>query len=225
MSVAPNFLKSNQSKIRKQVVNLHIEKFDSSKWDVYFKKDVEYNRIKVKHPAQLSRADIFKIAKSLKLNYSTSLLKELFIASMIWGYGKVGYGAFRTWHMCSDPHFLDTLSWCHEELEKGMLLKAYRLFQVNKCGPAFMSKFFYFCSSSFSQNHHCLILDSVVADKLQRKCGVNISLYAKYAAKNGAIVNVDRYDEGYLEYNKDMRDWAGQIHVNPDQIEYFLFRC
>jgi len=68
------------------------------------------------------------------------------------------------------------------------------------------------------------------------KCGCDINRYARVSrytrnikaktydpASAGKISSVGQLPNGYMNYIRDMKDWASYLKVTSDQIELFLF--
>jgi hypothetical protein len=173
------------------------------------------------------------MGNNLRLLYSWDGLRELFISIMMWGFGTTGYGAYRTQRMVQDRNFQNTIESSYRNIDSGNILQAYNSFSLDKCGPAFFTKFFYFVGKG-SRTPVPLILDSVVAISIEERCGLNINHYAKVSrypdnprnARKGIVGKISavlHYAQGYMNYLNDMDAWARDLEVTPDQIELFLF--
>lgn len=203
-------------------------------WNKYFEGDVAFNNLSIRYPGNISRNDIFIISNNLRTLYSWDRLREFFISIMLWGFGKTGYGAYRTDRMVRDRNFQNTIESSYTNINCGDIIQAYNSFSLQMCGPAFFTKYFYFVGKGSHNLPMPLILDSVVALNLEERCGLNISRYAKVfrypdnpqnARKGivGKISAVNGYAMGYMNYINDMEAWARHLEVAPDQIELFLF--
>ncbi|HCM1039229.1 TPA: hypothetical protein N2810_004753 [Vibrio parahaemolyticus] len=198
--------------------------YDLVNWNKYFQQDTSFQEITLKHPFEITRNILFDKSKLLESNYSWASLRELFIAVMLWGFGSVGYGAYRTHKMVSDVDFKETLESTYFAIKQGDISRAYGNFKLEQCGPAFFTKFFYFVAHGFNRKPIPLILDSVVARNIETRCKLNIDSYARVNRdKNGRILSLRPYKEGYLQYVADMNNWARDLDATPDQLEFFLF--
>lgn len=141
-----------------------------------------------------------------------------FLASMIWGYGMVGYGRFRTEKMFSTKKRETILTAVRDAISRGDILSAYSEANLSYCGPAFFTKLFYFLGLVFKSNPLPLILDSRVSANLL-KCNGNGFEARNYFRQRGA----GRFATGYLDYVMDTNQWARDHNFKPDQLELFLF--
>jgi hypothetical protein len=99
---------------------------------------------------------------------------------MAWGYGRVGYGPYRVHRVLETT--LDAgsiLQSAAGELGSGGPVRAYVLLgehgaaRLPGLGPAFGTKFLYFCSPSGASP--ALILDRLVADWLREHAGLRLN--------------------------------------------------
>lgn len=146
--------------------------------------------------------------------------RQLFVATMVWGFGSVGYGPFRTRRMLASLEGTRLLESTVELVATGRIEQAYRLFQVDRCGPAFFTKFFYAIGLGAGVRPLPLILDSRVADALRAilpQVGDNPSHYVRGERA------VQRYPAGYVRFVGLLNGWASELGCRPDAIEHFLF--
>ena len=98
----------------------------------------------------------------------------VFIASQVWGYGRVGYGPFRLGEALADPRLAAVLSSTRALLRNGRTTDAFRELCVTHelpwVGTAFGTKFMHFADPTGS----ALILDSVVACWLRQHTGIRL---------------------------------------------------
>lgn len=147
-------------------------------------------------------------------------LRRLFILVMIWGYGRVGVGPWRTRIMTESDGFDQTLMEVWEDCWDGLFLRAYEtlLHRVDRIGPAFASKFLYFLCYLLEAPVKPLIFDSMVVKALR-----NFDWPADrvdYLASG----KVPRRSIGaYGQYLVLMHNWASRLRCRPDQLEYYLW--
>jgi hypothetical protein len=138
-----------------------------------------------------------------------------FLAVMAWGYGRVGYGPFRV------RRVLDAVSDARIQLQaaagaaaQGRPVDAYACLgdhgaaRLPYLGPAFATKFLYFCCST--GRRPALILDRLVSRWLRENAGL---------AFNEARWSVSTYTR-YLE---TMAGWAGELALAADELEVCIF--
>jgi hypothetical protein len=133
---------------------------------------------------------------------------------MAWGYGNVGYGAWRVAQAFKDQHAGRKLLNVVIALNTDGPQAAYRLMagssRLQRIGPAFGTKFLYFADSG-DHARRALILDALVAEWLRRNTTFRVHPVPWAPA---------RYDE-YLD---KMHDWAQTLRVDPDAVELAIFQ-
>ena len=134
---------------------------------------------------------------------------------MAWGYGGVGYGPFRVGRvLASVPDPGVRLQAAAAELTRGEPVNAYSLLgdggvpALPGLGPAFGTKFLYFCPRP--PGCTALILDRLVASWLRQ----NTSLQLNEARWSAAT---------YQRYLMAMSHWAAETAVTPDNLETCIF--
>jgi len=197
----------------------HVVYYDSNVWRKWFADDRDFNELIEKYPQQISRSDIANLASST----SSEVPRTAFLAAMLWGYGTVGYGAYRTSIMFRAKDFQNMIEKSFRSVSDGKYMDAYGMFILPMCGSAFFTKYFYFVGLGNKTTPLPLILDSVVANSLAQ-LGVDISQLAKVTKNSaGKIVSVGRYADGYFQYVEMINSWASEIDCRPDSIEKWLF--
>ncbi|MGN9778797.1 8-oxoguanine DNA glycosylase OGG fold protein [Micromonospora sp. H33] len=163
------------------------------------------------------RRDVFAVADAWRAGEATP--RQLLSAVLMWGYGPIGYGPWRTARSLEgDPdgtrHALDGLR--APILDEDVLRTAYRRLRdpkesrLPRLGPAFFTKLLYFAGYRRGAGGlQPLILDSVVARRLPAGSGVS---------RPSAWLT-----EEWLSY----LSWAaGQAHrrgIEPEEVEMALF--
>ena len=186
-------------------------------WRKWFADDKDFNELTQKYPQQISRSDIASLAAD------SENARKVFLATMLWGYGTVGYGAYRTSIMLDDENSRNAIGESFRLVSVGKYIEAYKMFVLPRCGAAFFTKYFYFVGLGTKVDPLPLILDSVVANSLVQ-LGVDISLLARVTKNSdGRITSIGKYADGYVRYVEMMNNWANQIGCRPDSIENWLF--
>lgn len=160
---------------------------------------------------QVHRAGVLAVNGQLPWN-------SFFLACMVWGYGTVGYGPYRTERMFLTPGRVAILTRIRNAVRRGDLPTAYREAHIDYCGPPFFTKFFYFLGLAFESRPRPLILDSRVSNSLSR-CGGDRFDARVYFRQKGAA----RFPIGYCDYVADLNRWGRENNFEPDQLELFLF--
>ena len=142
---------------------------------------------------------------------------DLFLISMVWGYGKVGYGPRRITDILNQVGADDKLRAIVETTRNGGAAAGWNaLLNTHRIGGLDMSfgtKLLYFAGYTTSHGPRPLILDNVVRIALQN-------------AAPGTVPASGRvHRDDYLRYLQLAEDWAADPdwNVEPDVIEYALF--
>ena len=140
---------------------------------------------------------------------------EAFIVTMVWGYGDVGYGPWRTAKILADsPDALERLLAVARALDTGGALDGYRLMATGArlpgLGPAFGTKYLHFCSTGPAQQR-ALVLDQNVASWLDR----NVALRLNPTTWSGRT---------YARYLEHLRSWATELGRKPGEVEYCIIQ-
>ena len=163
----------------------------------------------------ISRGDLFKIGAAAYNSPTEDKVISLFVGTMLWGYGTTGYGAWRTNKMLKTPDANRTIMCAWDLVNQSRVLEAYHVFDLDRCGPAFFTKFFYFAGRGGGVTKYPLILDSIVYETLKLHLRTGVDKYVKRSTW--------WWPEGYLRYTQDMHSWASDLGVAADQIELYLF--
>ena len=145
-----------------------------------------------------------------------SKTSEIFVASMIWGYGDLGYGSYRVKKMFSTPGFQEKIDKSYELASTGRVLEAYEFLSKNRIrqlGPAFGTKWLSFASPS---EEPAPIYDSFIAlwvDKFAKQdfAGVTTS----------SVVWNKRTYGAYFEW---IQKNSVAFRVKPDDLELVIFK-
>lgn len=137
---------------------------------------------------------------------------EAFVAAMVWGYGRVGYGAFRTARVLAEnPEPGATLREAAARARDEGGPAAFGWLARNRLrwlGVAFATKFLYFAGDG-NADPPPLILDRLVRDWLRDSTGCRLSL--------------DWNVTDYRRYVRAVTRWAAELKVAPSDIEYLIF--
>jgi hypothetical protein len=138
-----------------------------------------------------------------------------FLAVMAWGYGRVGYGPFRVRRVLdAAPNAGVQLQAAAGAAAEGRPVEAYACLgdhgaaRLPYLGPAFGTKFLYFCSST--GRRPALILDRLVARWLRENVGL-------------AFNEVRWSVSTYTRYLETMAGWADELALAADQLEVCIF--
>lgn len=160
-------------------------------------------------PAELDRAAVRTMAETPA---SRDDALAGFLAAMVWGFGRAGYGPWRV-RQALDRHadLPDTLLRAAKAAQDDPVT-AYRILaesRPTRIGPAFGTKFLHF--SVPSSDSSPLILDRIVADW----CREHADLRFNPVPWSPAV---------YERYLDRLRNWARYLGVMPDVVEELMFR-
>lgn len=199
----------------------HQVSYNANTWRKWFAEDKDFNDLIQEYPQVISRSEIANLANPVSAKNESA--RKVFLATMLWGYGIVGYGAYRTSIMLSDKNSRNIIGESFDLVSTGKYIAAYKIFSLPMCGSAFFTKYFYFVGLGNKTTPLPLILDSVVANSLV-ELGIDISQLAKVTKNSdGKISSVGKYVDGYFEYVEMINSWASEINCRPDSIEKWLF--
>jgi hypothetical protein len=136
---------------------------------------------------------------------------QAFVAAMVWGYGRVGYGAFRTARVLADnPDAPRILCEAARRVHDDGGPDAFAWFAANRLqhlGVAYTTKYLFFCDGTQAQP--ALILDQLVQRWLRQYALCTVSL---------------KWNVGdYRRYVRLVIDWAGPLEIAPADVEYLIF--
>jgi hypothetical protein len=202
-------------------------------WRRYLPADGDLNAIAARFPHEITRKNLRVLSRSAACD--PALRRQLFLATMIWGYGTMGRGPWRVEQMMSDmdrqarefPSSTNLLDRTVSLLTNGDVSAAYQEFALKWCGPAFFSKFFYVVGLGANCDPLPLTLDSRVAHSWKLFHRDNVLDYRDYicgpAPEDPNPSPVQWYPEGYVRYVETVNGWAKDMGCRADAIEMFLF--
>jgi hypothetical protein len=138
-----------------------------------------------------------------------------FITAMIWGYGRVGYGAYRTARVLRSSEnvakrLADVASIAQEQggLEAFANLATSPLKYL---GVAFGTKYLYFCTRAADAQEPAPVLDRVVRDWLVEHADIKLDISSWRS-------------DHYRRYVDLLRGWSAQLDLPIDTVEELIFR-
>ena len=180
-------------------------------WSRHLAPDQDLEFLALTCPRQISRGDLFRLAANARGSGSLEDIRRVFLGAMLWGYGTVGYGPWRTRQMLSTPDSGEMLQRTFGMIAENRIEEAYNRFCLDRCGSAFFTKFFYFAGFGCGLPRYPLILDAYVRKSLGSFADVD-------------LVSASRWDpQGYTRYVRAMHEWAQELNCEAHNIELFLF--
>ncbi len=170
--------------------------------------DFENNTIK--------RSDIIQAFREYKAGDSGSWVKP-FLFTMIWGFGPAGYGDHRTNNYFTGGKNQERIQQAFEAVERHDIQAAFQqLRKINGLGVSFLSKLLYFAGKAKGMECYPLIFDRRVANAL-------VKIYLPDGLKNVVVAAPSDKWEDYEAYYLNLHEIAGQLDVEADQLEMFLY--
>lgn len=160
----------------------------------------------------MSRAEPTRLA--LDAAAGRAPIRAFFMSAMIWGFGDLGYGPWRTARMLATPNAEDKIGRVLQLARDEGSLAAYEAIsgpcRLDRMGPVFATKLVYFSGRrSGAGGPHPLVLDRMIGTLL---------------AEHGVVLRWGRFDrEDYGRYLHLMNLVADRVHATPDDVECALF--
>ncbi|MEH0985727.1 8-oxoguanine DNA glycosylase OGG fold protein [Micromonospora sp. CPCC 205556] len=135
---------------------------------------------------------------------------QAFVSAMVWGYGPIGYGAFRTARVLREnPDAPGVLLEAALRVRRDGGAEALAWLKANRLrylGVAFATKYLFFCSGNEAP---ALVLDRLVQRWLWRHAACSVSL-------NWQVGH-------YRRYLVLLTGWADELGITPGQAEWLIF--
>ena len=136
---------------------------------------------------------------------------EAFITAMVWGYGRVGYGPFRTARVLTEnPDAHRTLGEVAARLRRDGGPEAFAWLvdhRLNWLGVAFATKYLFLCNATPAVP--ALVLDRLVQAWLRKHADWSVRL--------------DWHSEDYRSYVHAVMAWAVELDISAPEVEYLMF--
>jgi Putative 8-oxoguanine DNA glycosylase OGG-like protein len=146
---------------------------------------------------------------------------QVFLASMIWGYGPVGYGPWRTKRVLdSNAQAAERLAEVARTVVAGGALDGFRDMAakpLKHLGVAFGTKYLYFVSIAQPGGHEAgsaiaPVLDDVVRRWIAANAGVQLRIHYWHA-------------KDYERFLTLLDRWGAQLDLRRDEVEELIFRA
>jgi hypothetical protein len=180
-----------------------------TRWETWFPNQRELFR---SLPVLLDRPAVRRVAATAADGEGAS--ERAFLAAMVWGFGRVGYGPHRTNNMLRPPETPTKLLAVARSVRNDGAVMGYKRLsgdcRIPGLGPAFGTKFLAFCQPSGAKPA-ALIHDDLVASWLGQHSRPDL----------GATTWSPPVYEAYLE---QMHAWADALELKPEAVEYLIFQ-
>ncbi len=161
-------------------------------------------------PGAVGRAEIAELCKTAPRSPEDAV--RGFVAAMVWGFGRVGYGPFRTARVLSEnPGAKDAL---HEVAQVAVreggpaAFSAMRQRRLKWLGVAFATKYLFFCAANGSAT------PAPVLDRLVRRW---------LGEHTGWAPRLDWRDSDYTTYVEMVCTWAAELGLSAANVELLMF--
>lgn len=162
-------------------------------------------------PNPIDRSSVAQVCASASSTQEQAV--QGFIATMIWGYGRIGYGPFRTARVLSEnPESPEVLQQVARRVHTDGGPSAFEWLAEHRLrglGVAFATKFLFFCGGRPNGAETALILDRLVRSWLDRNVGWS--------------PRPDWHVADYGRYINVVVAWAAELGVSAADIEYLMF--
>jgi hypothetical protein len=201
-------------------------------WSEHFPWDEDLIEIHKRCGEDIARGNLFDLGREAKDD--PSRVRRFVMAVMMWGYGTVGYGAYRTSQMLGHSQAIERLARGAEIVRAGDLVDACLFFRSSSRGAlpqfswSFITKYFYFVGVASGTTPMPLILDGE-----SRNNGVAGGMRQLAAAGDAGAAramqlwwaSTDRLcAQGYALYVDLVNVWARDLGCRPDAIEMALWQ-
>lgn len=141
-----------------------------------------------------------------------------FILTMIWGFANSGYGFYRTNNYIRSKDNRDLIKEGLDAVKsQDIQLGFKKLMKIKGLNISYVSKVLYFTSRALGHKKYPLIFDirvarGIVALHLDREVTSFLNVTPKNSWKE------------YEAYNQQMHQWANELNVPAENVEYFIFK-
>ena len=193
-------------------------------WEVYLEADlVMLGRLKIirNHVGEsVTRQEIVNFYADSSLP-----LEAKFMLTMIWGHEATeggrrdGRGPWKLMQMFKDRTKTDEVIQSINLSTDESLMDSYRKVDknVDRCGPNFFTKHFYFLGKALGMKNYPLIFDDRVANGLIQRMLPDVGILSLVS------VTTMRRPEAYMSFVRLAHEIAKAAEAKPDQVELFLF--
>jgi hypothetical protein len=161
-------------------------------------------------PNPINRAAVQ--AEVARASDSPDTAVRAFVATMVWGYGRVGYGAYRTAKVLADnPSASEVLMDVAAEARRHGGPAAFERMAKSRLtglGVAFATKYLFFCSLGYD------VPPAPILDRLVRNW---------LASSTGWRINLDWRVRDYRAYVQTVVAWGAELGIDPAHVEYLMF--
>lgn len=159
-------------------------------------------------PEALGRETVLKAASDAANDETRTA--QGFVVSMVWGFGKVGYGPSRVAKMLATERAEEHLAAAAEVLRAQGPLAGYEVLgtehRIKGLGPAFGTKFLCFQPGG----EDALILDRYITEFAEHRCGISWQS-TRWSRQT------------YARYLDAMGEWSQACDIKPSMLEAILF--
>ena len=187
------------------------EPWDRDRWLTWLP---EHHNVFRALPRALDRAALRHACADAAIDEASAT--QALVTVTIWGYVNANYGPSRTAAMLRTPHAGHRLLVAAQTLKTQGALAAYARLSdeggshLDGLGPAFATKFMYFCQP-VDQAPIALILDRLVSKWLAQ----NVGIWLPSGGWSRAV---------YAEYVRLIHAWASELGCAADDVECCIFR-
>jgi hypothetical protein len=165
-----------------------------------------------KLPDQVGRRDVVDVFAGVSDEESAT---DAFIAAMVWGFGQVGYGAWRTQRILekNDRVGARLLAIAKKTAGEGGVAGFEEVSEapLKYLGVAFGTKFLFFAAEASPEKVAAPVLDRIICSWLADNLGCKLDISSW------------RRSQDYRRYCDKLAEWAFARDMTPGQVEEALF--
>ncbi|MCD2186615.1 8-oxoguanine DNA glycosylase OGG fold protein [Actinomycetospora soli] len=165
-------------------------------------------------PNPLGRGDVLEVFAVAQAEATETTVVDAFIASMVWGFGRVGYGAWRTRRILDVADAPARLLAVHAEATAGggpVGFRAMADHPVQHLGVAFGTKFLFFAVEAAGVKPAAPVLDRVVRSWLADNVGLRLDIWSW------------RRPQDYELYCEKLTEWGEARGPSVGDVEEAIF--
>ena len=188
--------------------------YDSNRWNAL---DYEYrNLIQDFEGKYISRGDVIKAYEEYFRDPSKCFMRP-FLLTMVWGFAKAGYGAYRTnKYIENKENIKEALDLINNNGQNSLENAFKKLSNIKGLGISYLTKILYFATRAKKLNNYALIFDIRVASAL-----VKITT-PKEIFEIVTVGPSSKFDD-YEKYNTLIHKLADCYKVEAEKLEMYLF--
>ena len=216
--------KSDYELIRNLDIDSHNTLCRFEYWEEEFNSNAyllpKIEEIKHELSESFNRTELVDFYRNSKIEIETK-----FIATMIWGHEAAAGGRRDSrgpWKLSKMFNIPSDSQQAIRQVnidDEDQIKNSYKLLnkELDRCGPSFFTKHFYFLGKSIGRTDYPVIFDNRVANGITKLALLNDECLEMIN------ISIKSKPEAYITFLKMVHNQSAIIGCEPDQIEYYLF--